>query len=136
MACPTSLTEKMLPVHKFKFLFFFNYRKNKVGLASMREDTPNPWETWGPRELGGLAGWGVRGERTSSQGRRRRNVMRNCWRAGWEGINNWTVKNKWLRIIIIKEFIGKIFDSKGPLVILQNSVMDRCSQLGFYLLIT
>ena len=28
-----------------------------AGLASVREDAPNPRETWGPREWEGLMGW-------------------------------------------------------------------------------
>jgi hypothetical protein len=36
----------------------------------------------------------------------RRNVMRNCWRADWEGDNDWTVK-KYLKIIKIINSLKK-----------------------------
>jgi hypothetical protein len=32
------------------------YCRGLTGLASGEEEVPNPWETWGPRQSGGLAG--------------------------------------------------------------------------------
>lgn len=42
MACPTSLTGKCYQYTNSNFYLFFNYRRNKVGLTSMREDIPKP----------------------------------------------------------------------------------------------
>jgi hypothetical protein len=68
------------------------YSRGLPGLASMREDGPNHWENWGPREWGGLAGYeGYGGVGTSSWQQGRRNGMRNCWRVDMKEDNNWIV---------------------------------------------
>jgi len=46
------------------------------------EDMPNPWETWGPKEWGGLVGQVILLETG------RRNEIRNCGRVNLEGDND------------------------------------------------
>jgi hypothetical protein len=57
----------------------------------VREEAPNPQETSGPSECGGLE-LGRRDILLETE--MGRNGMRNCWRADWEGDNDWTVKKK------------------------------------------
>ena len=52
------------------------YSRGLPALASVREDTPKPLDTWGPRESGGLLGYSWQGGDILFY-RRRRNVMRN-----------------------------------------------------------
>jgi hypothetical protein len=88
------------------------YSGGLPGLASVREEEPSPWETWGPREWGDLVGCGVVGSQRVGRpsgvwgrgsvgdwggewgvgGRGRRNEGRNCWRAEQEGNSFWIVK--------------------------------------------
>jgi hypothetical protein len=43
--------------HYTNLLLKFILKIMKPGLGSVREDAPNPQETLGPREWGGLVGW-------------------------------------------------------------------------------
>ena len=67
----------------------YMYRGGLPGLDSMGEDAPNPRETWGPREWGGLGG-GISTWRQSGGGMEWGNVKGRTQDAG----NVWIVKTK------------------------------------------
>ena len=50
--------------------------------SGLREDAPNPRETWSPREWGDMEGDGELGHPRRD---RRRRGMWNSWRVDWEG---------------------------------------------------
>jgi hypothetical protein len=71
------------------------YIRGLPGLTSVGEDIPNPWETWSPREWGGLVGLGLGwGGNALLETGVRKNELRNWRRAHREGYNGWIIQDK------------------------------------------
>lgn len=63
-------------IHRPAHCSWHKYSRHFPGLASVREDVPNPWELCGPREEWGLMVWGSTIMNSSGRG----NGIRNCGR--------------------------------------------------------
>jgi hypothetical protein len=53
-----TLTHQPSSIHQLIWAPQHIYSRGLLGLDSVEEDAPSPWETWGPREWGGLVGCG------------------------------------------------------------------------------
>ena len=99
------------------------YNRGLPCLASVREDKPNPWETWGPREWGGLTG--VEGMGTSSWGQVRGGMwwgtVREQTRRGQQiDCKKKVIKQKWNKTKTKKKTI-----TKGACVKISKALMHR-----------